>query len=161
MLRLMFPSAAVAAFLAQAGPPEAVVSGTPSPFARFSFDGDPWGGRGLDQPLVQQAEPPGVSPLGRSLLAVNVVLLSALFIFQLESPARGGAVDPRPRGSYLMVTSTMEAGNSEVLYLIDDANREMVALRWDQVSQAFIGLGYRDIDRDTKQLAPKASEVTR
>ena len=72
-----------------------------------------------------------MSPLGRSLLAVNVVLLSALFIFQLESPARGGAVDPRPRGSYLMVTSTMEAGNSEVLYLIDDANREMVALRWD------------------------------
>jgi len=102
-----------------------------------------------------------VSPLGRSLLAVNVVLLSALFIFQLESPARGGAVDPRPRGSYLMVTSTMEAGNSEVLYLIDDANREMVALRWDQVSQAFIGLGYRDIDRDTKKMAPKASEVTR
>ena len=40
-----------------------------------------------------------MSPLGRSLLAVNVVLLSALFIFQLESPARGGAVDPRPRGS--------------------------------------------------------------
>ena len=49
----------------------------------------------------------GEGPLGRSLLAVNVVL-SALFIFQLESPARGGAVDPRPRGSYLMVTSTMK-----------------------------------------------------
>ena len=102
-----------------------------------------------------------MSQLGRSLLAVNMVLLSALFIFQFESPARGRAVDPRPRGSYLMVTSTMEAGNSEVLYLIDDANREMVALRWDQVSQAFIGLGYRDIDRDTKKMAPKASEVTR
>jgi len=35
MLRLMFPSAAVAAFLAQAGPPEAVVSGTPSPLLAF------------------------------------------------------------------------------------------------------------------------------
>ena len=34
-------------------------------------------------------------------------------------------------------------------------------MRWDQVSQAFIGLGYRDIDRDTKKMAPKASEVTR
>ena len=79
------------------------------------FYGDPWRGRGLDQPLVQQAEPPRVSPLGRSLLAVNVVLLSALFIFQLESPARGGAVDPRPRGSYLMVTSTMEAGTLKSL----------------------------------------------
>ena len=55
----------------------------------------------------------------------------------------------------------MEAGNSEVLYLIDDANREMVALRWDQVSNAFIGLGYRDIDRDTKQLGTKATEVGR
>ena len=55
-----------------------------------------------------------MSPLGRSLLAVNVVLLAALFVFQLESPARGGAVNPRPRGSYLMVTSTMEAGNSWV-----------------------------------------------
>ena len=63
-----------------------------------------------------------MSSLGRSLLAVNVVLLAALLLLQLESPARGGAVDPRARGSYLMVTTTMEAGNSEVLYLIDDAN---------------------------------------
>ena len=38
MLPLMFPSAAVAAFLAQEapkGPPEAVVSGTPSPLLAF------------------------------------------------------------------------------------------------------------------------------
>ena len=103
--------------------------------------------------LWSASEPPGVSPLGRSLLAVNVVLLSALFIFQLESPARGGAVDPRP-WFYLMVTSTMEAGNSEVLYLIDDANREMVALRWDQVSQAFIGWAIRTSTATRKTAGP-------
>ncbi|MAV55897.1 MAG: hypothetical protein CMJ28_08100 [Phycisphaerae bacterium] len=35
MLHLMFPSVSIASVLAQAGPPEAVVSGTPSPLLAF------------------------------------------------------------------------------------------------------------------------------
>jgi hypothetical protein len=58
------------------------------------------------------------------------------------------AADVRARGEYTMVAGKSNVGPNSVVYVIDSANQEAVALRWDATKQSMIGVGYRSIQTD-------------
>jgi hypothetical protein len=49
-----------------------------------------------------------------------------------------------------MVSGRTPTGGGDAVYIIDVANQDMVALRWDTSKQSFTGIGYRDIAADAK-----------
>lgn len=91
------------------------------------------------------------SPLRRAV-AVNVVLLAVLVSLSLgpgagAQPAGGPA---RARGEYTMLSGKTNTGNTNAVYVLDAANQELIALRWDASRQRLITIGYRDLDADAK-----------
>jgi hypothetical protein len=89
----------------------------------------------------------GVSRLSRrtrQLIAVNGVLL-ALAVATL---AGAQVASQRARGEYTMLSGEITTGGPQAIYIVDSANQEIVALRWDQGRQSLGALGYRNIASD-------------
>lgn len=87
----------------------------------------------------------------RNLIALNVVLLLALgaVTFAPHATAQGRDSNPiRPRGEYTVVGGEVSGSNSNAIYVLDAANREMVGLLWDESRRQIRGLGYRDLAAD-------------
>ncbi len=91
-------------------------------------------------------------PSVRTLAVVNGALILALGLLMLSTPATaqpGGAA--RVRGEYTVVAGkTSSGGSNSAVYILDAANREMIAVRWDQGRKSLIGIGYRNLDADSK-----------
>lgn len=92
---------------------------------------------------------PARSPRGR-LIVLNAVLLGALGVVSLapHAGAQSQGQPTRARGEYTMVGGSMSGGNSNAVYILDAANREMVTLRWDSSRRSLSGIGYRDLTTD-------------
>ena len=58
---------------------------------------------------------------------------------------RGGV---RARGEYALVGGQIQGGNANAVYVIDGANQEMIALRWNESTKSLEGVGYRDLQAD-------------
>lgn len=61
----------------------------------------------------------------------------------------------RPRGQYIMVSGRLQGSPTNGIYVIDIANQELIALRWDRTSQRLQGLGWRDLARDSGAAASR------
>jgi len=86
----------------------------------------------------------------KSLIAVNLVLLAAVVFISLPAGAQNaGQPAGRARGEYTMVAGRSNSGGSHLVYVIDSANQELVALKWDQSKQTMTGVGYRNFNADT------------
>jgi hypothetical protein len=86
--------------------------------------------------------------LSRGLLLLNASLLLLLVLVTASLPAEAqNAAGPpaRARGEYTMVAGRTTAGGASVIYLIDGANQELIALRWDNSRQTMTTVGYRTI----------------
>ena len=102
-----------------------------------------------------------------ALLLLNGVLLAVLAALVLPSVRPGavftpasaraqsqpGGPDPRPRGDYLLLGGEISGGSANAIWVVDGANQEMIALRWNQGRSGLQGLGYRDLRAD---LNPRA-----
>lgn len=97
----------------------------------------------------------------RGLVIINVVLALVLAAVWGSGPggfggsganAQPGAApgQPRPRGQYLVVSGRLNGMPANAIYLLDTANQEMVALRWERSRNDLIGLGYRSVSDDGK-----------
>jgi hypothetical protein len=112
-------------------------------------------------------EPEHATQAGRSrwskpLLVVNAALVSVLaglYMAQPTSAQVGGqfgnqvGVPPteiRARGEYTMVSGRVTQGSIPVVYVVDSANGEVIALRWDNNKQSFAGVGYRNMLQDAR-----------
>lgn len=98
----------------------------------------------------------------RSLIALNMVLLGLLALITLApgagaqpggaGGAGGGGTAPgqRPRahGQYGVVAGRFQGGVEAAMYIVDSANEELLALRWDRSRKAISVLGYRDMAQD-------------
>lgn len=93
-------------------------------------------------------------PARRSgLVVLNLVLLSALgavsIVPRLEAqPVRGDFQNPRVRGEYTIVGGETLGDTSDTIYVLDSANRELVALKWNESTKSLEGIGFRDLVRD-------------
>lgn len=84
-----------------------------------------------------------------TLLALNLVLLTAVLSLAL-SPYVGAAPQPgRARGSYTMVSGKIQGGSNDVVYLLDAANQELVSLGWDTAKKELFIIGYRSLAADS------------
>ena len=86
------------------------------------------------------------------LIVLNVVLLAGLGLVSL-SPFAGAqsGMDQtnRARGEYSVVGGATIGGVSSVIYVLDTANRELIALGWNDSTKSLEGVGYRDLSRDS------------
>jgi len=103
---------------------------------------------------IEQAEgePRAASPRTRrrGLVVLNLVLLGVLGAVSLTPNALAQLVTPntRVRGDYMVVGGATINGVSSVIYVLDSANREMIALGWNDSTKSLEGIGYRDLVRD-------------
>lgn len=90
-------------------------------------------------------------PSVRTLAVLNGALILALGLVLLSSPATAQPGGPaRARGEYTMVAGKTVSGSNSAVFVLDAANREMVAVRWDQTKKSLLGIGYRNLDADSK-----------
>jgi hypothetical protein len=86
-----------------------------------------------------------------ALVVLNIALLSVLAMIMLASYAEAQPRDPsspRARGEYTLVGGETSSGNSNAMYILDTANRELVAVRWNESTKTLEGIGYRDLSAD-------------
>ncbi len=83
----------------------------------------------------------------RALIVANALLLATACV-ALVRTTQAQAEAVRPRGQYTMISGKTNQGGPHAVYILDAASREVVAIRWDQSRQSFIGLGYRDLAQD-------------
>ncbi|MBL0928244.1 MAG: hypothetical protein IBJ11_11435 [Phycisphaerales bacterium] len=92
----------------------------------------------------------------RGLIALNAVLLTALagvtFIHDASAQPRqnppAGASPPRSRGEYAMVSGRVQGVPESAIFVVDQSNQEVLALRWDRSTRQVRGIGYRDMKAD-------------
>ena len=89
----------------------------------------------------------------RVLIGVNLALLASVLALHWASSPGVAQDQPRGRGSYLMVGGEIQGGNSNAIYVLDTANEELVALRWNQSRSQLELLGFSDTRRDADQEA--------
>lgn len=84
------------------------------------------------------------------VLVLNVVL-AALVLTLAFVPSAGARQPVRARGTYTMVSGAIQGGNTDVAYIIDSANQELIAVNWDISKSALNVIGYRNLAVDGKQ----------
>lgn len=89
----------------------------------------------------------------RGLVVLNGALLAVLAAVTLSSPSHGQAGPAggqRARGEYTMVAGRIMGGSTHVAYVVDTANQEMIAVRWNEGQKSLDGIGYRNIAQDAQ-----------
>jgi hypothetical protein len=85
-----------------------------------------------------------------SLVALNLVLLGILAYGSL-APTANAQQQPaatRAGGRYGMVSGVVQNVYPGVVYIVDEANQEVVAVMWNETIRQFSGVGYRDLKSD-------------
>jgi len=84
-----------------------------------------------------------------SLIALNLVLLAVLAYGTFAPSATAQqASTSRAGGRYGMVSGVVQNVYPGVVYIVDEANQEVVAVMWNETIRQFSGVGYRDLKSD-------------
>lgn len=87
----------------------------------------------------------------QSLIIVNALLLGALGYVTFMPESTAHAQPARARGDYTMVAGEVSFGNSSAVWIVDSANQELVAVRWNEGKKNFDGIGYANLQEDAKE----------
>ncbi|MCE7974277.1 MAG: hypothetical protein DYG92_08160 [Leptolyngbya sp. PLA1] len=88
------------------------------------------------------------------LIILNLALAATLIVLAVASRAdaqNASGPPARARGEYTLVAGKSNSGGSDVVYVVDASNQEIVALKWDQSRQAMTAVGYRAMGADQRQ----------
>lgn len=83
-----------------------------------------------------------------ALAAANLLLALSLGLAAAARTAEAQVGPTRARGSYALTAGKTNAGSWQAVYVLDAANQELVALRWDNARQQLVGLSYRNLRTD-------------
>jgi hypothetical protein len=84
-----------------------------------------------------------------SLVALNLVLLGVLAFGSLGPTANAQNVQStRAGGRYGMVSGIVQNLYPGAVYIVDEANQEIVAVSYNETIREFRGIGYRDLKSD-------------
>ena len=83
------------------------------------------------------------------LVLLNLVLLAALAIvtFGPEEPAFAGDASAG-RGEYVAVSGTIAGTKTPIIWIVNQASQELVAVQFDSQRDQLIGYGYRNLEQD-------------
>ena len=86
----------------------------------------------------------------RVLTGVNLLLAGVALTMGVVgiAGAQPGVDTRRASGQYTCVGGATIGGYTNNIYVLDSANRELVALKWNDGLKQLEGVGYRDLDRD-------------
>ncbi|MEC9373493.1 MAG: hypothetical protein VYC34_06600 [Planctomycetota bacterium] len=82
------------------------------------------------------------------LLVLNAALIAAMAVVTVAPVA--DAQSRRARGEYTMVAGEVQGMTESAIYIIDNNNAELVAVRWDQSRKQLAPVGFRDLDADAR-----------
>jgi len=68
----------------------------------------------------------------------------------LSGPLGAQSAADRPAGDYIVVGGSTTGGFTNAIYVLDTANRELVALRWNESTKSLEGSGFRDLVDDLR-----------
>ena len=88
-----------------------------------------------------------------ALIALNAGLLTALggVLYGPEAIAQAGAAGAgRAPGEYTLVGGDMPGTTDNTIFVLDAANRELIALEWSQSRSRLDGIGFRDLAEDVQ-----------
>jgi len=85
----------------------------------------------------------------RGLIVLNAALLLILGAVVL-SPSTFAQRGSRARGEYTMVSGKIVGGNAHVVYILDGANQEVLAAKWNEGAKSIDVIGYRDMQADAQ-----------
>ena len=85
----------------------------------------------------------------RGLVALNAGLMLVLGAVVL-SPSSLAQRGNRARGEYTMVSGKIVGGNAHVVYILDGANQEAMAVKWNEGAKSIDVIGYRDMQADAQ-----------
>lgn len=94
---------------------------------------------------------PGIAkPARTGLVLLNVALLGGVVVTSLapRAGAQNASQPQRARGDYTMVAGKSNQGGSELVYVVDASNQDVVVLKFDQSKQGLVSHGYRSIAQD-------------
>ncbi len=80
-----------------------------------------------------------------ALACVNVVLLAALVLGAMQTPAYGQVVGGGR--NYMMITGHI-SDDYDALYVIDLARRRMIGLKFDRTDKELVGIRGRELRED-------------
>lgn len=86
----------------------------------------------------------------RGLIALNVGLLALVGALTLAPHAGAQRAGARAPGDYTMVSGRIVGGSTNVVYILDANNQEMVAVRWNPTTKSLDGVGFRDLSADAQ-----------
>lgn len=98
-------------------------------------------------PEKRMHDPPRRTPASnlRGLLLLNGLLLAVLLAVTFGDSAEAQS---RIRGDYTMVAGGVNGSQSSAVYIVDVANQELMAISYNQNTQALYGVGYRNLAYD-------------
>jgi len=84
----------------------------------------------------------------RVVVGVNLVLVGVVVMLIGGIAGAQSTEARRVGGQYTCVGGKTLGGYTNVIYVLDSANREMVALKWNDGTKQLEGVGYRDLVED-------------
>jgi len=85
------------------------------------------------------------------LVATNAALLGCLALATAgveQNTANAEAQPDRARGSYTMISAAAQGQPGDALYVVDNANQDMLVLRWNSSRNQLEGVDYVRFDDD-------------
>ena len=84
------------------------------------------------------------------LIAVNAALLGGLTLAHIGvgAPAANASSlqQDRARGSYTMISARAQGQPGDALYIVDNANQDMIVMQWNASRNRLEGVGYTKFD---------------
>lgn len=87
-----------------------------------------------------------------ALAGLNIALVAVLALVTLWTPAPVSAQGSRTRakGQYTLVSGRAQGITENVAHIIDAANEQMVAMRYDRSKKGLLLIGHRDLRADAQ-----------
>ena len=82
------------------------------------------------------------------LIGLNAVLALCLALVTFSPAVTAQQPPARGPGDYTMVAGELQGQTYAVIYIVDAANQELVAVMWEQNRQKLLPVGYRDLAAD-------------
>ena len=81
------------------------------------------------------------------LIALNAILLAVLAVVTFGSAVKAQTA-PRGRGEYTMVAGGGSGTDAAIIWIVDVANQEMIAMTYNHNTTVLDGVGYRSLSAD-------------
>ncbi|MDG2029710.1 MAG: hypothetical protein P8J45_01770 [Phycisphaerales bacterium] len=84
------------------------------------------------------------------LVLLNVMLLCMLAVVTLGTDESAQAsVSGGGRGEYVAVSGTIAGTKTPIIWIVDQASQELVAIQFDAQRDQLVGFGYRNLNNDS------------